>query len=813
MDGYFLLLGKEQRLPFLRPKWLLVFVVVALLDCGGKTNMRTFSGTGSGADTLRQEKTFIPGPIQSPDSESRPKQLIAIKPKIAVASIGQTVQFKLVSTRPTGERDEMTAGVEWKISNAVIATAHEDGSVEARAFGQGMVTAKYLGETVSAALIIQDEDVQLEVEPSNLEIPLSVVVPLKAFVLTRSQTKLNVTALVDWKSSDPAKVDILPGAFILSRSAGEVSISATLEKTEASLAVKIVDTVLSSLSFEPDSLKIKPNQQQNVQLMGLYENGMTVDLTYSADWSSLHPRIASVGNLGLKKGLVSGVGLGEVTIVAVYPKMRAMMSVAVADIDGTALPDTPTAESTPPVTTLTPESSLTPTRTSTPIQTATVPLAATNTSSKTATPTQTTIAAATITQTATGTKTVPGIPTWTWTATSVATNAPTLTPTSTGTSVVTSTATSLPATDIMDIAAGVSHACAVNRGGSVFCWGTNHLGQVGDGTTVARNRPVSVKGLVGHVDKVRASDFASCGVGLIDGVAKAQCWGGDKPDSTGSSSPNILPDWSFGLSDINPGLTSCMLIKNVMKCWGLNNFGREDHRLGVSYLGIGAVDPLGSSTPVLPIGLPSIQAISSNGAVDLSSRPAMCAISTGGNLYCWGRNEHGNVGDGTTQVRDVPVLISSISNVTAVASGGETTCAIASGMVYCWGQNDHGQVGSDSSAFQVTSPVPIAILFTDVMTATSVSVSSDHACAVLNGNLYCWGGNAHGQLGDGTNVDRRRPVRVLNIGSGVARVVTQLQSSCAIRNFQVQCWGENFSGQLGDGTTDDSFVPRLVVFP
>lgn len=231
-----------------------------------------------------------------------------------------------------------------------------------------------------------------------------------------------------------------------------------------------------------------------------------------------------------------------------------------------------------------------------------------------------------------------------------------------------------------------------------------------------------------------------------------------------------------------------------------------------------------------------------------SSGDSTCAVR-GNRLYCWGDNERGTLGDGTTTDRPRPVAVTSISDVSAVSMGGlGTTCAISSGDLYCWGygigppgqnvplptkvsglsrvsavsvglticaisdgdaycwrNNASGQVGNGSTG-SVDVPTRVAGL-SDV---TAVSTSHTTSCAIAGGSAYCWGNNREGQIGDGTTLDRLTPTRVLGLDSPTS-ISTSLYSTCAVAGSGgVFCWGQNTSGQLGDGTEQNRRTPTRI---
>jgi alpha-tubulin suppressor-like RCC1 family protein len=308
---------------------------------------------------------------------------------------------------------------------------------------------------------------------------------------------------------------------------------------------------------------------------------------------------------------------------------------------------------------------------------------------------------------------------------------------------------------IVQIAVGESHACALLRDGSVWCWGANTGGALGVGTMTTSPYPVEVKGLGG--------------VGFL----------------TGST-------WIAAGGEGNE--YSCALLADgYPRCWGSNADGQ---------LGVG--NSVGHLFPT-PVNLP--------GCVDISAGPqATCARVGSGAVWCWGFNSQGLLGVGMTALMvttPAEVMVSAgggpLSADAPVSVGGSTQCAVVGGNVWCWGspQKPPTQVldGTTGSPFR---------------SVTSVSAGSDHSCAIVSGgSIWCWGNNSNGQLGDATTTARAFPVKVLDLtGVAATEVVVGADFSCALKiDGTLSCWGNNTWGQLGNSTMTQVSSPEPVVFP
>jgi alpha-tubulin suppressor-like RCC1 family protein len=227
---------------------------------------------------------------------------------------------------------------------------------------------------------------------------------------------------------------------------------------------------------------------------------------------------------------------------------------------------------------------------------------------------------------------------------------------------------------------------------------------------------------------------------------------------------------------------------------GVVCWGRNDE----GQLGNGSTTD--SSMPVTVSGLASGVT-----AISLGSRSA-CAVTSGGGVKCWGDNTYGQLGiDPSTPSSDVPVDSALTSGVAAVAAGGEFTCALTTGGgVKCWGDNGYGELGIGSvPPYSSTSPVDVSGLASGV---TSIAAGEIQACAVTSeGAAECWGSNSQGILGTTTGSDcgspcAPTPVVPNGLSSGVAAMATATQNSCALMTDDgLKCWGYNGIGMVGDG--------------
>lgn len=325
-----------------------------------------------------------------------------------------------------------------------------------------------------------------------------------------------------------------------------------------------------------------------------------------------------------------------------------------------------------------------------------------------------------------------------------------------------------PATDI---SAGTESACARLTDSSVWCWGFNAFGQVGDGTTTNRFVATRVTVLGVGISSLHSTAAAegTCG----QSPAGIACWG---------YQPGPGPAPGLAALSISNGWGCAVVSASDVRCWGTNFFDQ---------LGL----PPGDSGKV--VGLRPTLAVA-------TAASTACALLTTGRVQCWGLNEHGELGDGTGG-RQGPRRVTGWSNLRQLAAGGWHVCGLLeSWSVQCFGDNGYRQI--DPSAQRA----PLAVTVPGMHATRVLSPGYAHTCAIdAAGVANCQGLNSYGALGNPTGVRSLQPVPGLVDpldGSGSAD-----DHRCWTTPGPVRCYGANWNGQLGDGTTSSSTTGVDVV--
>lgn len=381
------------------------------------------------------------------------------------------------------------------------------------------------------------------------------------------------------------------------------------------------------------------------------------------------------------------------------------------------------------------------------------------------------------------------------------------------------------------ISAGGAHSCAVRGDGTVWCWGANEFGQLGNGTATSTAEPVQVTGVMNAV-AVGAGGLFSC---ALDDMGQVFCWGnnsaGQLGDGTNSDSRTAVSVRDLaGVKQLSVGADHACALKGdgSVACWGAN----EDGQLGDGTM-------TARSTPIAVSGLAGVREV-------VAGDDLTCAALMDGSAQCWGENNDGELGVGDTDAHPVPTPVLTVSGVEHVAVGDDFSCFLnGDGFVRCSGLNDQGQLGDgtmSSSSSPVGTLIPLASVAIDagaqhacvldtldhtwcwgnggdgrlldassqrrliavrgvVEDVAALSAGNEHTCVLDHaGAIRCAGFNRRGQLGDARPVTVGEPVAVNGVEDAVAIVAGARHTCAAQADGKVLCWGENDNGEAGNGS-------------
>jgi len=405
--------------------------------------------------------------------------------------------------------------------------------------------------------------------------------------------------------------------------------------------------------------------------------------------------------------------------------------------------------------------------------------------------------------------------------------------------------------NVVAIAAGRSHTAALRGDGTVWAWGSNTRGQLGDGTTTTRSTPVQVQGLSNVVAITAGFSILSSHTVALRSDGTVWAWGpnGAGELGVGSTTDHWRPVQVQGLSnvvEISAGNSHTVALRSdgTVWTWGRNWNG-----------GLGDGTTTDRHTPV-PVqgGLSNVVAISAGNGNTV-------ALRSDGTVWAWGMNVFNKLGVGTPSDQHTPAQVQHLNNVVAIAAGDTHTVAVRyDGTVWAWGRNTDGRLGDgtttnrhiptqvrgangegflnllmltitpmalaggfghtlalrkdgtvwdwgNSSSGKQLTPVQVQ----NLNNIASIAAGDGHNIALRNdGTVWAWGSNTHGQLGDGTTTSRPTPIQVQNL-SNIIAIATGSQHSIALRNDgTVWTWGRNCNGQLGNNSTANRLTPVQV---
>ena len=339
------------------------------------------------------------------------------------------------------------------------------------------------------------------------------------------------------------------------------------------------------------------------------------------------------------------------------------------------------------------------------------------------------------------------------------------------------------------ITASWDDTVALKSDGTVWAWGRNDYGKLGDGTTTASKIPIPVPGMNSVVAIAAGANHTVA----LKSDGTVWTWGENLHGQLGDGSqinrytPAPVPSLS-SIAAIAAGSFQTAAIRSdgTVWAWGENEYGQ---------LGDGTTND--SSIPIPVPGLSGVIAISVGWTHTV-------VLKSDGSVWTWGNNYYGQLGDGTTTNHLNPILVSRLNSIVAIiGSGSFYTVALKSdGTVWAWGKDD--------TIINSTTPVQIAGL----SGVAAIAAGNYHTVALKSdGTVWAWGKNNFGQLGDGTATDRTTPAQVVGLNDIAAIATGQYHSMALKPDGTVWAWGSNTQGQLGDNTSSIRYTPVQVLGP
>lgn len=703
---------------------------------------------------------------------------VEVTPTAPTIDVGETVQLTAVAKNSRGA---VVSGrtVTWTSSDPTVVSVDATGTIEGLEDGSATVTAQVDNVTGTASVTVQASVASVTIgTPSTMNIEVTETLQLAAELRDAGGNLLSGHT-VNWSSSDSAVATVDQAGLVTALAGGQVTITAESEQ--------VTDTVTISVDDPPRSVEVSPSSAtvdvaSTVQLSATPRDlGGNALSGYTISWSSSDTGVATVDS----SGVVTGESEGNVTITA-----------SVDDGTGTIVSGTASVQVDAPVSTVVVDPTYAFIFPGEQAQiNVTLEDAAGNTLSG---------------------RTV----TWASQYTNIATvdSSGLITAVSVGSTTISAESEGISATVDLDVvewtqvSTGDSYTCGVLSNGNGYCWGRNSPdGRLGDGTQDSgtqsslngdadSNAPSLVQGGL-DFEMIEPGFFHTCG---LTTAGRVYCWGangaGHLGDGTSSSSPTpVAVSGSHTFVDLVIGANhACALdTSGDVYCWGSNQEGQ---------LGLGS----GSGNfSLVPQKVPNLTFASIT-----SGAAHTCGLTLAGDAYCWGEGSSGQLGDGSGSMQMSPVAVDTTDQFSVIESRWSHTCAISTSnsAVYCWGSNQYGELGDGT-----TNPSQTPLLADDARAYSELALGAGASCAIdASSDAYCWGFNGQGNLGSGTVASSQSTPRLVSGGYSWTAIALGRQHSCGLAAGQADafCWGDNDNGQLGNGTTQNYLsAPTQVTTP
>jgi alpha-tubulin suppressor-like RCC1 family protein len=356
--------------------------------------------------------------------------------------------------------------------------------------------------------------------------------------------------------------------------------------------------------------------------------------------------------------------------------------------------------------------------------------------------------------------------------------------------------------DWASLALGNDFSCALKKDGALWCWGSGEHGQLGTGDNDDRLTPTPIAGSSKH-SQVAAGTATTC---AIEEGGALLCWGNGEHGKLGDGVPSMNTPTPIGQSKdwigIAVGASHLCGLKEdgSIECWGQALKGQTGDGIDHS-----------SWAPTTVNGGPN--AWSDRISTPVARGFSTCGVADDGALWCWGLNRYGKLGTGDVVARREPAQVGSSTSWLTAGVGREHSCGLQAAQnngasLWCWGKNNLGQLGIGGSSASIAN-VPVQVGGADEW--AQLSVGDQHSCAIkADGTLWCWGRATDGAIGLGSKTQSTQPAQV---GSANDWAILTVGSylSCAIKtDGALWCWGANNKGQLGIDSTDDKNLPNQV---